>query len=201
MARGRGRPSSWPHAPEPLHEPGDADHERAQEGEPFEERVEEVLVGDPEDGVRNGSGRVEHQRAHRWPILLLARFGSRGQHGSDSVQGVTLEGVSLRTSPLTREALAASGGAAAVSALLVWMVPPGADFAAHVYQRAVFVQHGFALWNNFWYAGRYSFVTYSLIYYPLAALVGIRVLAVMTISAAALAFAFVVIRQWGAEAV
>ena len=113
---------------------------------------------------------------------------------------MTLEGVSLRASPLTREALAAGGGAAALSALLVWTMPPGADFAAHVYQRALFLQHGFALWNNFWYAGRYSFVTYSLIYYPLAALLGIRLLAVATISAAALAFAVVVLRQWGADA-
>jgi hypothetical protein len=113
---------------------------------------------------------------------------------------VTFEGVSLRTSPLTREAVAAGGAAAVVSALLVWMVPPGADFAAHVYQRAIFLQHGFALWNNFWYAGRYSFITYSLIYYPLAALLGIKLLAVATISAAALAFAVVVMRQWGAEA-
>jgi len=114
--------------------------------------------------------------------------------------GVTLEGVSLRASPLTREALAASGGAAILSSLLVWMVPPGADFAAHVYQRAIFIQHGFALWNNFWYAGRYSFVTYSLLYYPLAALLGIKLLAVATIAAAALVFAVVVLRQWGAEA-
>jgi hypothetical protein len=108
--------------------------------------------------------------------------------------------VTLRTSALTREALAASGAAATLSALLVWMAPPGSDFAAHVYQRAVFVQHGFALWNNFWYAGRYSFVTYSLLYYPLAALLGIRLLAVATISAAALAFATVVLRQWGPKA-
>ena len=113
---------------------------------------------------------------------------------------MTLEGVSLRASPLTREALAASGGAAILSSLLIWMVPPGADFAAHVYQRAIFVQHGFALWNNFWYAGRYSFVTYSLLYYPLAALLGIKLLAVATIAAAALVFAVVVLRQWGADA-
>ena len=113
---------------------------------------------------------------------------------------MTLEGVSLRASPLTREALAASGGAAILSSLLIWMVPPGADFAAHVYQRAIFVQHGFELWNNFWYAGRYSFVTYSLLYYPLAALLGIKLLAVATIAAAALVFAVVVLRQWGADA-
>jgi len=113
---------------------------------------------------------------------------------------VAAEGVTLRTSALTREALAAGGAAAAVSAFLVWVGPPGVDFAAHVYQRALFLQHGFALWNNFWYAGRYSFVTYSLIYYPLAAVLGIKVLAVATIAAAALAFAVVVMRQWGVEA-
>ena len=54
------------------------------------------------------------------------------------------------------------------------------------------------LWNNFWYAGRYSFVTYSLLYYPLAALLGIRLLAVATIALAALAFAVVLWREWGA---
>jgi hypothetical protein len=116
------------------------------------------------------------------------------------VQAVTAQGATLRGSTLTREALAASGGAAILSALLVWMGPPGSDLAAHLYQRAVYIQHGFALWNNFWYAGRYSFITYSLIYYPLAAWIGIRLLAVATISAAALAFAIVVLRQWGVKA-
>jgi hypothetical protein len=116
------------------------------------------------------------------------------------VQGVSPRGVTLRTSALTREALAATGAAATLSALLVWAGPPGSDLAAHVYQRALFLQHGFAFWNNFWYAGRYSFVTYSLLYYPLAALLGIRMLAVATISTAALAFAVVVLRQWGTKA-
>jgi hypothetical protein len=101
---------------------------------------------------------------------------------------------------MTREALAASGAAAILSALLVWLGPPGGDFAAHAYQRALFIQHGFELWNNFWYAGRYSFVTYSLLYYPLAAVVGIRLLAVLTVAIATLAFTIVVLRQWGSSA-
>ena len=108
--------------------------------------------------------------------------------------------MTLGASAMTREALAAGGAAGLLSALLIWLGPPGIDFAAHVYQRAVFVQHGFALWNNFWYAGRYSFVTYSLLYYPLAAWLGIRLLAVATIAMAALAFAVVVMRQWGPRA-
>jgi hypothetical protein len=87
--------------------------------------------------------------------------------------------------------------AATLGAALAWFGPPGTDFAAHVYQRALFLRQGFTLWDNFWYAGRYSFVDYSLLYYPLAALLGIRLLAVMSVSIAALAFAAIAAREWG----
>src|SRR5215218_11320255 len=102
-----------------------------------------------------------------------------------------------RAHPLAREALLSAAAAATLAALLAWLGPPGSDLAAHSYQRNLYVQEGFELWNNFWYAGRYSFVTYSVIYYPLAALFGIQPLAVASIAAAALAFAVVVGRQWG----
>src|SRR5690348_13161888 len=98
---------------------------------------------------------------------------------------------------LAREATISTALAASLAALLLWATPPGIDWAAHAYQRTFLLQHGFALWNNFWYAGRYSFVTYSLIYYPLAALLGIRVLALASIATAAFAFSIVVFRQWG----
>ena len=94
-------------------------------------------------------------------------------------------------------ALAANAAAAALLASCVaWLGPPGVDAAAHVYQRAVFLQHGFQLWNNYWYAGRYSFVSYSLLYYPLAALVGIKLLAVVTATVAAAAFAALTEQNW-----
>ncbi|MHB8470900.1 MAG: hypothetical protein ACYDCH_14270 [Gaiellaceae bacterium] len=102
-----------------------------------------------------------------------------------------------RRHPLASEALLCAAAAAAVAAVLAWLGPPGTDLAAHAYQRTLFLEHGFTLWNNFWYAGRYSFVTYSILYYPLAALLGIRLLAVATIALAALAFAVVVWREWG----
>jgi hypothetical protein len=102
-----------------------------------------------------------------------------------------------KTSPLVREAALSAAAAGALAAVLVWVGPPGADLAAHAYQRTLFLDHGFTLWNNFWYAGRYSFVTYSVLYYPLAALLGIRLLAVATVSTAALAFAVVLWREWG----
>ena len=101
---------------------------------------------------------------------------------------------------LRREALLSAVLAAAVASVLAWLGPPGTDFAAHAYQRTLFLEHGFSLWNNWWYAGRYSFITYSVLYYPLAALLGIRLLAVATIALAALAFAVVLGREWGPAA-
>ncbi|HET7127988.1 MAG TPA: hypothetical protein VFJ93_02815 [Gaiellaceae bacterium] len=98
---------------------------------------------------------------------------------------------------LAREETLAAALAAGLAAALVWAAPPGVDWAAHSYQRTFLLQHGFAIWNNFWYAGRYSFVTYSVLYYPLAALVGIRVLAVLSVAGCALGFSAVVLRQWG----
>src|SRR5256886_10868339 len=106
----------------------------------------------------------------------------------------------LERRALVNEALLSACAAGTVAALLAWLGPPGTDLAAHAYQRALFLQHGFELWNNFWYAGRYSFVTYSLLYYPLAAALGIRLLAVLTIGVAAYAFSVVVGREWGATA-
>ena len=84
-----------------------------------------------------------------------------------------------------------------MAAVLLWAAPPGIDLAGHTYQRVYFLQHGFSLWNNFWYAGRYSFVTYSILYYPLAGVLGIKVLALASIATAALAFAIVLWHEWG----
>jgi hypothetical protein len=101
---------------------------------------------------------------------------------------------------LAREAVFSTVVAASLASILVWLGPPGVDLAAHAYQRTFLIQHGFVVWNNFWYAGRYTFVTYSVLYYPLAALLGIKVLAVATIAAASLAFTLVALRQWGDSA-
>jgi hypothetical protein len=99
-----------------------------------------------------------------------------------------------------RVPLLAGAVAAACATLLVRLAPAGIDLAAHVYQRQLLLQHGFVLWNNFWYAGRYTFVTYSVLYYPLAAIVGIPVLAVGSIALGAFAFALAASREWGAAA-
>ena len=92
--------------------------------------------------------------------------------------------------------LGPAAAAGLLAALLVWLGPPGTDLAAHVYQRTLFIEHGFVLWNNFWYGGRYSFVNYSVLYYPLAAAIGIKLLAVLTVAVAVVAFAEVVRHEW-----
>jgi hypothetical protein len=99
--------------------------------------------------------------------------------------------------PVAREAVLCTGLAAVVAALLVWLAPPGGDLAAHEYQRSLYLAHGFTLWDNFWYAGRYAFVNYSVLYYPLAALLGINLLAVVSVAVAAGGFARVFEREWG----
>jgi len=99
-----------------------------------------------------------------------------------------------------RDALVAAAAAGSVAALLAWLGPPGTDFAAHAYERALFLRHGFVLWDNYWYAGRYSFVGYSVLYYPLAAVLGIRLLAALGAAVAAFAFAGLLGARWGAAA-
>jgi hypothetical protein len=101
---------------------------------------------------------------------------------------------------LAREAVFSTVVAASLASILLWLGPPGVDLAAHAYQRTFLIQHGFVVWNNFWYAGRYTFISYSVLYYPLAALLGIKALAVATIAAAAFAFTLVALRQWGDSA-
>jgi hypothetical protein len=100
----------------------------------------------------------------------------------------------------SRETVFCTALATAAASLLVWLAPPSGDLAAHEYQRSLFLGHGLTLWDNFWYAGRYAFVGYSVLYYPLAALLGIRLLAVITIALAAGAFTVLLEREWGSTA-
>jgi hypothetical protein len=102
--------------------------------------------------------------------------------------------------PVVPEAALCAGLAATAASLLVWLGPPGGDLAAHEYQRRLFLLHGFTLWDNFWYAGRYAFVGYSVLYYPLAALLGIALLSVLTVGVAAGSFAHLLEREWGEPA-
>jgi hypothetical protein len=80
--------------------------------------------------------------------------------------------------------------------VILLLAPPAGDAAAHLY-RTYLIEHGVWVWDTFWYRGDYPIFTYSLLYYPLAALVGNNALSVVTALGAAAAFAAVALRQWG----
>jgi hypothetical protein len=76
----------------------------------------------------------------------------------------------------------------------------GVDDAAHRYQASVFSVDGWTAWDNYWYAGRYGVVNYSLLFYPLAAIFGVVTVAVAATTASSGLFALIVMHQWGRPA-
>ena len=76
----------------------------------------------------------------------------------------------------------------------------GVDDAAHRYQASVFGVDGWTAWDNYWYAGRYGVVNYSMLFYPLGSLFGVVTVAVLAVTAASGLFAVIVMHQWGRPA-
>jgi hypothetical protein len=79
---------------------------------------------------------------------------------------------------------------------ILLFAPPAGDAAAHLY-RIYLIERGVWVWDTFWYRGDYPFFTYSLLYYPLAALFGNTTVNVATALGAAAAFTTLAVRQWG----
>jgi hypothetical protein len=78
--------------------------------------------------------------------------------------------------------------------------PPAGDDAAHLYLTQAWRDHGWQLWDNFWYSGRYAQVNYSLLFYPVSALIGLPAAVALSVAGAAAAFAALVRRRWPAVA-
>ena len=95
-------------------------------------------------------------------------------------------------------------GCAAIAAsvtLILWLfTTPGIDAPSHLFQTWLFRHGGFDVYNNYWYAGRYEFVNYSMLYYAVAAQVG--QLGVLLPASIVLGgcFAAVCRREWGTAA-
>lgn len=90
--------------------------------------------------------------------------------------------------------------AGTTSALLLRFGPPGVDLAAHEYLRALFVGHGLVVWDNRWYDGRYPFLGYSVLYYPLAAGAGVAPLEWCSVVLAAGGYGVLATRRFGRAA-
>jgi hypothetical protein len=85
--------------------------------------------------------------------------------------------------------------------IALWLVvdPRTPDLAAQVYRVALFHQLGWAVWDTHWYAG-HSLPGYSLLYPPLASLLGIRVVGALCVLASTLLFARLLSSVYGEAA-
>ncbi len=85
--------------------------------------------------------------------------------------------------------------------VLIWLIwsPRSPDLAAQVYRVALFARDGFSIWDNAWYGGHYL-PDYSLVFPPLAALVGTHLVGAASVLASALLFERLAEARFGARA-
>jgi hypothetical protein len=88
--------------------------------------------------------------------------------------------------------------AALAAAMLAWN-PPVGDLAAQVFRTELFQRGGLAIWNGSWYGGHYT-LTYSVLFPPLAALLGPRLVGTLAVVASAYLFDRLVRDRWGEAA-
>ncbi len=77
--------------------------------------------------------------------------------------------------------------AAALAALWLLLAPPTPDLAAQVFRATLYRSEGFSVWDSSWYGG-HNLPGYSLLFPPLAALIGPRLLGAIAITASAVLF-------------
>jgi hypothetical protein len=85
-----------------------------------------------------------------------------------------------------------------LAAWLVWF-PPSPDLAAQVYRAHLFSVDGFSLWDNNWYGGHYL-PDYSLLFPPLAALLGLQGVGVASVACSTLVFRRLARAHFGSRA-
>lgn len=92
-------------------------------------------------------------------------------------------------------------GLVAVIPVLVYLLvaPSTGDHATQEFRTEFFEDRGFAIWSNLWFGGHHL-PGYSLLFPPLAALIGPRVLGGIAAVAAAMLFASIAHRRWGDNA-
>jgi hypothetical protein len=80
----------------------------------------------------------------------------------------------------------------------IWLLadPRTPDLAAQVYRVGLFERIGFSVWDTHWYGGHHL-PGYSLLFPPLAALLGIRLLAVLCVLVSSVLFERIVLRIYG----
>ncbi|HEY7456524.1 MAG TPA: hypothetical protein VH703_04535 [Solirubrobacterales bacterium] len=88
--------------------------------------------------------------------------------------------------------------AALAAAMLAWN-PPVGDLAAQVFRTELFQRGGLAIWNGSWYGGHYT-LTYSVLFPPLAALIGPQLVGTLAVVSSSYLFDRLVRDRWGEPA-
>jgi hypothetical protein len=88
---------------------------------------------------------------------------------------------------------------ASLAALMLIWDPQVGDLAAQVFHTELFEHTGLAIWNSSWYAGHYT-LNYSVLFPPVAALLGPQVVGMLSVVASSYLFDRLVRDHWGAEA-
>jgi hypothetical protein len=88
--------------------------------------------------------------------------------------------------------------AALAAAMFAWN-PQVGDLAAQVFRTELFQRGGLAIWNGSWYGGHYT-LTYSVLFPPLAALLGPRLVGTIAVVASSYFFDRLVRDRWGEAA-
>jgi hypothetical protein len=89
--------------------------------------------------------------------------------------------------------------AAALAVVYLLLEPLSADHAAQQFRAGLFELEGPGTWNNLWFGGHHV-PGYSVLFPPLGALLGTRLVGALAAVAAALLFAAIADRVWGARA-
>jgi len=105
----------------------------------------------------------------------------------------------VQSKPLRPDWLPAVALSSALALLMLLWSPPVGDLAAQVFRTELFESAGLAIWNGSWYGGHYT-LTYSVLFPPLAALLGPKVVGMLAVVSSAYLFDRLVRDRWGVEA-
>jgi hypothetical protein len=105
----------------------------------------------------------------------------------------------VQSKPLRFDWLPAVALSTALAAAMLAWNPPVGDLAAQVFRTELFQRGGLSIWNGSWYGGHYT-LTYSVLFPPLAALLGPRIVGGLAVIASAYLFDRLVRDRWGEAA-
>jgi hypothetical protein len=105
----------------------------------------------------------------------------------------------VQSKPLRPEWLPAVALSFALALVMLIWNPPVGDLAAQVFRAELFERAGLAIWNGSWYGGHYT-LTYSVLFPPLASVLGPQVVGMLAVVSSSYLFDRLVRDRWGAEA-